>query len=184
MGSGALIVISGPSAVGKTSVAKAILAMDQRVSRIITTTTREIRNNEKPGIDYHFVTSKEFITQIAQGKFAEYAEVYGNYYGIWRREVEEKTGPGKCALLVMSPDGFLQLKQAMANAIGFFLLPPTIKDLEIRMRKRNTDSEEIIQRRIRMAEQEIRFSKDFDYSIENYKIDKTAAQVLEIARKF
>ncbi|MDR1334707.1 MAG: guanylate kinase [Holosporaceae bacterium] len=183
MGNGILIIISGPSAVGKTSVTEAILAMDPRISRIITTTTRKMRSSEKPGVDYYFISHGEFTTQIALDKFAEYAEVYGNYYGVWRREVDEKSRSGKCALLTMNPDGFFQLRRTMANGVGFFLLPPTMKDLELRMRKRNTDSEETIQRRIKMAEHEICQSKDFDYRIENHDVATTAAQILKITGK-
>jgi guanylate kinase len=183
MKNGVLIVISGPSAVGKTSVAEAILATNERISRIITTTTRSKRNYEKPGQDYYFISPEEFMTQISQDKFAEYAEVYDNYYGIWRREVEEKTGPGKCALVVMNTDGFFQLKRTIANAVGFFLTPPTMKDLELRIRKRNADPEESIQRRIKMAQQEIELSRNFDYCIENRDINKTATQILEIIEK-
>lgn len=182
MKKGFLFIISGPSAVGKTSVANEILKRDKKLSRIVTCATRAMRNGEIDGKDYFFMKKGDFLRRKERGDFAEVSEVYGNYYGVLRSTIEEKIKSGLSALLVVNWEGFLKIKKAFAgdkNIVGFFLTPPSLDDLEKRIRARNADSEEIIRHRMRMIVEDMRYKDEFDFCVTNASIPAAATEILD-----
>lgn len=178
---GFLFVISGPSAVGKTSVANELLKQKKiNLQRIITCTTRAKRNGEVEGVDYFFMSKDEFLRHSENGDFAEMSEVYGNYYGILVSTIKEKIEQGINALLVINWEGFLKIKRSFKeNVIGFFLLPPSLKDLETRIRSRGTDSENIIKQRMDMITEDMRHKDEFDFRVKNVKIADATSEIFE-----
>lgn len=178
---GFLFVISGPSAVGKTSVANELLKQKKiNLQRIITCTTRAKRNGEVEGVDYFFMSKDEFLRHSENGDFAEMSEVYGNYYGILVSTIKEKIEQGINALLVINWEGFLKIKRSFKeNVIGFFLLPPSLKDLETRIRSRGTDSENIIKQRMNMITEDMRHKDEFDFRVKNVKIADATSEIFE-----
>lgn len=176
---GFLFVISGPSAVGKTSVANELLKRKKiNLQRIITCTTRAKRNDEVEDVDYFFMSKDEFLRHSEDGDFAEMSEVYGNYYGILISTIKEKIEQGINALLVINWEGFLKIKKSFGeNVIGFFLLPPSLNDLEIRIRSRGTDSEDIIKHRMNMVAEDMRHKEEFDFCVKNVKISDAASEI-------
>ena len=178
---GFLFVISGPSAVGKTSVANELLKQKKiNLQRIITCTTRAKRNGEVEGVDYFFMSKDEFLRHSENGDFAEMSEVYGNYYGILVSTIKEKIEQGINALLVINWEGFLKIKRSFKeNVIGFFLLPPSLKDLETRIRSRGTDSENIMTQRMNMITEDMRHKYEFDFRVKNVKIADAASEIFE-----
>ena len=178
---GFLFVISGPSAVGKTSVANELLKQKKiNLQRIITCTTRTKRNGEVEGVDYFFMSKDEFLRYSENGDFAEMSEVYGNYYGILVSTIKEKIEQGINALLVINWEGFLKIKRSFKeNVIGFFLLPPSLKDLETRIRSRGADSEDIIKQRLNMITEDMRHKDEFDFRVKNVKIADATSEIFE-----
>ena len=178
---GFLFVISGPSAVGKTSVANELLKQKKiNLQRIITCTTRAKRNGEVEGVDYFFMSKDEFLRHSENGDFAEMSEVYGNYYGILVSTIKEKIEQGINALLVINWEGFLKIKRSFKeNVIGFFLLPPSLKDLETRIRSRGTDSENIIKQRMNMITEDMRHKDEFDFRVKNVEIADATSEIFE-----
>ena len=178
---GFLFVISGPSAVGKTSVANELLKQKKiNLQRIITCTTRAKRNGEVEGVDYFFMSKDEFLRHSENGDFAEMSEVYGNYYGILVSTIKEKIEQGINALLVINWEGFLKIKRSFKeNVIGFFLLPPSLKDLETRIRSRGTDSENIMKQRMNMITEDMRHKYEFDFRVKNVEIADATSEIFE-----
>jgi guanylate kinase len=181
MQNGFLFIISGPSAVGKSSVADEVLKTDPLINRIITCTTRKIRSNEKKDVDYHFMSRDDFFSHRDNGDFVEFSEVYGNYYGILLSNITENIRKNIDSLLVINWEGFLKIKKAIGNRVfGFFIVPPNLKDLETRIRARCTDSEDVIAARLNMAVNDMNHKSEFDFCIENADIKKAASNVLRI----
>jgi guanylate kinase len=175
-----LFVVSGPSAVGKSSVVNEILKRDNTLDRIVTCTTREKRKSEKHGKDYLFFQKNNFLSEINKGNLIEFSEVYGNYYGIMLSTIEEKINAGRDAILIVNWDGFLKIKSVLKECVcGLFILPPTIAALEKRIQQRGEDSSEAIARRIGMARKDISKSKLYDFRFKNYDIAATAKDILE-----
>lgn len=175
-----LFVVSGPSAVGKSSVVDEILKRDNTLDRIITCTTREKRKSEKHGVDYLFFQKNNFLSEINEGNLIEFSEVYGNYYGVMLSTIEEKIDAGRDAILIINWDGFLKIKSVLKEFVcGLFILPPTVATLETRIRQRGEDSPEVIAHRISMARKDISKSKLYDFRFKNYDIAATAKDILE-----
>jgi guanylate kinase len=181
MQKGFLLAISGPSAVGKSSVANEILKIDPSIDRIITCTTRKMRKGEKDGVDYHFMSVDEFLQHRNDGDFVESSEVYGNYYGVLLSTITEKMKKNVDSLLLVNWEGFLKIKKAIHEGVfGFFILPPTLQDLELRLRARCTDSEDVIAARLSMAMDDMSRQSEFDFRVENADIRETASNILKI----
>ena len=164
-----LIVVSAPSGGGKTSLIKALLEDFDEVDILlgISFTTRKPRSKEKNGQSYYFISKKEFQKKIDEGDFLESAEVFGNYYGTSKEWVSEKLNKGHDVMLELDWQGALQVKKSYPEAITVFVLPPSIKELEVRLKNRRQDSKETISKRISFAKEEIQKSNKFDVLILN-----------------
>ena len=175
-----LIIITGPSGVGKGTVVKSILKKDTDIWLSISATTRKPRNGEEDGKDYYFLTTKKFKEMINNEMFLEWAEFAGNYYGTPINKINEKIKYGSKVILEIEVEGACQVREKFPETIAIFLLPPNKQELEKRIRNRGTDNEESILQRLERADFEMSSSKDFDYVLKNYEIDKTADEILKI----
>ena len=175
-----LIVITGPSGVGKGTVVKNILEKDKNIWLSISATTRKPRNGEEHGKDYYFLTKKNFKEMIKNEMFLEWAEFAGNYYGTPQNIIKDKIKDGYKVILEIEVEGACQVRSKFPNIISIFLLPPNKKELEKRIRNRGTDSEKSILNRLERADFEMSSAKDFDYVLKNNEIDKTADDILKI----
>jgi len=175
-----LIIITGPSGVGKGTVVKAILKKGINIWLSISATTRKPRNGEEDGKDYYFLTTKKFKEMINNEMFLEWAEFAGNYYGTPINKINEKIKHGSKVILEIEVEGACQVREKFPETIAIFLLPPNKQELEKRIRNRGTDNEESILQRLERADFEMSSSKDFDYVLKNYEIDKTADEILKI----
>lgn len=164
-----LIVVSAPSGGGKTSLIKALLKDFDEVDILlgVSFTTRKARSKEKNGQSYYFISKEEFQKKMDEGDFLESAEVFGNYYGTSKEWVSNKLSKGHDVMLELDWQGALQVKKSYPEAITVFVLPPSIKELEVRLKKRRQDSKETISKRISFAKQEIQKSNKFDVLILN-----------------
>ena len=164
-----LIVVSAPSGGGKTSLIKALFEDFNEVNILlgISFTTRKARSKEKNGQSYYFISKEEFQKKMDEGDFLESAEVFGNYYGTSKEWVSNKLSKGHDVMLELDWQGALQVKKSYPEAITVFVLPPSIKELEVRLRNRRQDSKETISKRISFAKEEIQKSNKFDVLILN-----------------
>ena len=175
-----LIIITGPSGVGKGTIVKTILQRDKNIWLSISATTRKPRKGEEDGKDYYFLTTKKFKEMINNEMFLEWAEFAGNYYGTPINKINEKIKYGSKVILEIEVEGACQVREKFPETIAIFLLPPNKQELEKRIRNRGTDNEESILQRLERADFEMSSSKDFDYVLKNYEIDKTADEILKI----
>lgn len=171
---GLLIVLSGPSGVGKDAVLAEFHKICPDVMRCVTTTTRPPRENEIDGVDYTFTSVEDFRQQIEAGGFLEYAEYCGNLYGTPRRWVEEKLEAGVDVILKIEVQGGLAVKSQMPEAVMVFMVPPSVEELARRLTGRYTDSEEQVDLRLKRALVELEYVTDYDYIIENDTVARTA----------
>lgn len=187
-----LVVISAPSGAGKTTVCQQLLATHPEMLRAITCTTRKPRVGEQNGVDYHFLDAADFLRRVEAGNFLEHATVYGHSYGTLKSEVLEKLRAGRDVLLNVDVQGAATIRTKAAEdpelrqaLVSVFLTPPSLAVLEERLRKRNTDAEEVIQRRLGVARQEIAQWKHFDYLLVSGTIpeDLRRMQVIVEAEK-
>ena len=164
---GKLFIISAPSGAGKTSLARALIANDNDTVMSISHTTRQQRAGEVHGEDYFFVDQREFISMIDDEIFLEYAQVYGNYYGTSRIAVEAMLAQGKNVLLDIDWQGAGNVRDVMRDAVSITVLPPSVDELERRLRSRGSDSEDVIQGRMKQAFDEMAHCRESDYIILN-----------------
>ncbi len=177
-----LIVLSGPSGVGKDTILDIIKARKCPFRYIVTATTRQKRANEKQGIDYHFLSHEQFLHMKDNGKLLEWAEVYGNYYGVPREEVIEALSSGEDVILKTDVQGAATIKKVLPQALLIFLMPPSMKTLEERLKRRDSDPETNLALRLEKARAEIDKLYLFDYVITNYedRLDDIISQLRAI----
>jgi len=179
---GCLLIVSGPSGAGKTSIAQPVLAALDRISMSISLTTRKPRAGEADGVDYHFISEEEFERRAAAGEFAEWALVHGYRYGTSRATIDHAIEEGNDLLLDIDVQGAEQIKKAYPHAVSVFLLPPSREHLEERLRGRGTDDESAVQRRLEAACREISSMAGYDYVIVNEYLPAAVEQFLTIVR--
>lgn len=177
MKKGLLISVSGPSGSGKGTVLSKVKEMNPGFGTSISVTTREPRGAEKEGVEYYFRTKEEFMKMFNEGEILEYDEFVGNFYGTPTVPLQEMSDSGQDVLLDLTISGSLCLKENFEQAVTIFLLPPSISELENRLRGRSTESEEAIQGRLARARDEISNASSFDYVVVNDNLDEAAVKI-------
>lgn len=180
---GLLIVLSGPSGVGKGTVRKALFERaTHEIEYSISMTTRPMRAGEVDGKDYYFVTKEEFERNIQAGNLLEYANFVGNYYGTPASKVFEQINNGHEVLLEIDVEGAMQVKQKAKNAIFIFLAPPNIQALFNRLNHRGTETPEVIKERVNKSLREINMANEYDYIVVNDEVENAVDKILSIIR--
>jgi guanylate kinase len=174
---GRLFVVAAPSGAGKTSLVKALMEREPRIQFSVSYTTRKPRNNEIPGRDYHFVSIERFQEMVANNEFLEHAQVFDNCYGTGVRTVQESMQNGEQLLLEIDWQGARQVRDRIPQAVSIFILPPSRRALETRLRSRSTDSDAVIERRLRDAAEDIGHWKEFDYVVINDSFEQAIADL-------
>lgn len=178
---GLLIVLSGPSGVGKGTVRKHLVNHYHNDFYFsISMTTRQKREGEIDGVDYFFKTREEFEAYIKQGKLLEYAEYVGNYYGTPLDYVEEHLANGRDVFLEIEVQGAMKVKQTMPEGIFIFLSPPDLQELQKRIEMRGTDTSDVIQKRLDKAVEELKLVRYYDYVVRNDRVDHAAQRIRSI----
>jgi len=180
---GLMLVLSSPSGAGKTTLAGMLLDSDDEISMSVSVTTRPARPGEIDGKHYHFISEDEFARMREAGDLLESAEVFGNYYGTPREAVERELGAGRDVLFDIDWQGAQQLRaNREKDFVSVFVLPPSGKELEARLRSRAQDSDEVVARRMAGASNEISHWAEYDYIIVNDDIDRSIAELQTIVR--
>ena len=179
---GNLYVVAAPSGAGKTTLVRGLLQRDARVQLSISYATRAPRAGEEDGREYHFVDVPTFRALRERGEFLEWAEVHGNYYATSRVWLKEQIAAGRDTLLEIDWQGAQQVRKSFPEAVGVFIMPPSMQELELRLRGRGTDSDEVISRRLLGARGEMRHVAEFDYVIINNKIDESLDDIVAVVR--
>ncbi len=177
-----LIIITGPSGVGKGTVVKELLDRNKDIWLSISATTRNPRMGEKDGENYYFISDERFKDMIDKKEFLEWAQFAGNYYGTPLSTVNEKIEKGFVVLFEIEVEGAKQIKEKFPEALSIFLLPPSKAELEKRIRNRGTEKEEAINRRLSRANYEIASSGEFDFVLTNHDVDETVKGVFKIIK--
>jgi len=182
--SGIRYIISAPSGSGKSTLVNELRKFVPNLDFSISYTTRQPRGSEQNGREYYFISRQQFEGMIRQGKFLEYADVFGNYYGTAKSVLEDADKGGHDVLLDIDVQGERQVKEKIPDAVSIFVLPPSRKELESRLRKRSqsehVDSEEIIRRRLATAKKEIENYPNYDYILVNDRLEQSVDQLQAI----
>ena len=179
---GHLYIVTAPSGAGKTTLVRLLLENDPDISVSISPSTRAPRSGERDGVEYHFVSVPDFLEKVRNDAFLEWAEVHGNYYGTSRSGIEAALLAGQDVLLEIDWQGAQQVRALFPAAIGVFVLPPSLDELERRLRARATDTAETIARRVAAAREEMRHVAEFDYIIINDKLQHALHDLLAVVR--
>lgn len=182
---GLLVVLSGPSGVGKGTVRKTLFETDQEKNQFfysVSATTRQPREGEVDGKDYFFVSREEFEKMIEDEKLLEYAEYVGNFYGTPLDYIDKMTNAGKDVFLEIEVQGALQVKRRMPDGVFIFLAPPNLRELESRIVNRGTDSPEVIAERMDKARTELQLMTQYDYVVENDDVDLAVKRIQTIIK--
>lgn len=179
---GNVIIVSAPSGAGKTSLVRELIERDPATRKSVSYTTRARRPGEQDGIDYHFVSAGTFQDMLEAGEFLESAEVHGNMYGTGQKWLEEQRREGNDIVLEIDWQGAKQVRGLMPEAIGVFVLPPSVDTLRRRLTKRAQDSDEVIARRLAAARNEVSHVHEFDYVIINDVFDTAVQDLICIVR--
>lgn len=183
---GTALVISGPSGAGKSTVCKRLMEIEEDLHFSVSCTTRSPRKGEENGVDYHFLSRDEFDEKVSRGEFLEFAEVHGEMYGTLREEVEKYVRARRNVLLDIDVQGARQVRSRIINSmLGYyteyvFVGPPSFEELEKRLRGRGTDSEEVIQRRLKNAVKELEAWNEYTYLVINGEVEDAVNQLRAI----
>ena len=184
MKKGLLIIYSGPSGVGKSTVRDVFMKEeDLNLTYSISMTTRAMREGEKEGVDYFFVSKERFLQAIENGELLEHACFVDNYYGSPRAYIEKLRNQGKNVILEIEIDGAKQVREKVPECVSIYVLPPSMEELEKRIRGRNTEKEEVILSRLNKAKEEIKLAGIYKYNVVNNDIEKTALEITNIIKK-
>ncbi|TLS37313.1 guanylate kinase [Pseudalkalibacillus caeni] len=177
---GLLIVLSGPSGVGKGTVRKAFMQDESDIQYSISVTTRDPREGEVNGVDYFFKTKEEFERMIENNKLLEYAQYVGNYYGTPVDYVKETLEKGKDVLLEIEVQGAMQVRKHFPEGVFIFLMPPSLSELRKRITNRGTETEDLIDNRMHIAKEEIELMDEYDYVVENDQVELACERIHSI----
>jgi len=166
-----LVVISGPSGVGKDALLSRLRELKYPLEYITTVTTRSRRAGERDHIDYHFVTPEKFQEMIKQGELLEWAKVYGNWYGVPKQPVKQALNNGQDAIVKVDIQGAATIKKIVPQAVFIFLMPPSIEELSLRLKKRHTEKSFDLELRLKTAAEEMKHLSLFDYVVVNQRDD-------------
>ncbi len=178
-----LFVVSGPSGTGKDTVVAALRKKHEEIVISISATTREKRQNEQDGVNYYFLTTEDFENKIKNGEMLEYTNYCGNYYGTPKFSVEKCMENKEIVVLVIEVNGAANVKKMYPNSTTVFIKPPSIKELENRLRGRGTEEEETIIKRLNRANKELEIAKEYDFEVINDDIEKCANEIFDIMQK-
>ena len=173
------MIISSPSGAGKTTLSRRLLESEPDMVMSISVTTRPPRPGEIDGRDYHFVSRDEFEQMLREGDFLEYAEVYGNYYGTSKTALEKQLAEGKTVLLDIDWQGARQIRKLYPDAISLYIMPPSIEELENRLRNRGQDSEAVIKKRLAAAKADMSHADEYDKVIVNDDFDIALTELVD-----
>jgi len=179
---GLLFVVTAPSGAGKSSLIQALLAHDAGLSLSVSYTTRPPRRGEQDGREYHFVEASRFQSMLERGEFLESAEVHGHRYGTSQRVIDQTRASGKDLFLEIDWQGAEQVRRLHSDCIGIFILPPSMAELERRLRKRAQDADSVIRRRLTNAAEEMSHAVEFKYAIINNHFDDALKDLGAIVR--
>jgi guanylate kinase len=180
---GLLIVISGPSGVGKDTLIKRLLELDRNLRYSVSCTTRRPRPNEKDGVDYTFVSREQFQKLIEEGAFLEWADYNGNLYGTLADRVEGARADGHDIVLKIEVKGAEQVRERVPDGIFIFVVPPSVDELVKRQEKRNTETHVDMTARRLIAKREMEYSRRYDHIVVNDELERAVAQILAIIQK-
>lgn len=175
-----MVLISGPSGCGKSTIIQRLLSCPE-VEFSVSATTRPIREGEVDGADYHFLSQEEFRSRVEAGAFIEWAEVYGNLYGTLRAPMESAIASGRVFLVEIDVQGALQLRALGEDGLFVFIAPPSFEELQKRLVGRGTEAPEVVERRLKKAEDEYRERVKYDHVVVNDDLDRAVAEVRSLA---
>lgn len=180
---GMLVLYTGSSGVGKGTIMQELLKRDKNIRLSVSNTTRPPREGEIDGVHYNFVTKEQFESLIQKDGYLEYAEYCGNYYGTPKQQVEDLLNQGYDVFLEIEVCGGLQIMKKYPDVLSIFVLPPSIDTLEKRLRRRGTEDEETILKRLGEAKREIEFSEKYKYVVVNDRLEVAVDEILDILKK-
>lgn len=180
---GMLVLYTGSSGVGKGTIMQELLKRDKNIRLSVSNTTRPPREGEIDGVHYNFVTKEQFESLIQKDGYLEYAEYCGNYYGTPKQQVEDLLNQGYDVFLEIEVCGGLQIMEKYPDVLSIFVLPPSIDTLEKRLRRRGTEDEETILKRLGEAKREIEFSEKYKYVVVNDRLEVAVDEILDILKK-
>lgn len=175
-----IIVLSAPSGSGKTTLVRELIRRMEGVDRSISYTTREPRQGEKDGEDYIFVTEEEFQSIKERGDFLEQEENFGHKYGTSKKQIKEKLEKGSDVVLSIDVKGARTVKKEFPQSISIFVMPPSMKELEARLRGRNTDREQQVELRLQESRQELAAADEYDFLLVNNKLDQAVRELMQV----
>ncbi|MEW6163774.1 MAG: guanylate kinase [Pseudomonadota bacterium] len=179
---GALFIVSAPSGAGKTTLVRKLMERDAAIRHSVSYTTRQPRPGERDGHDYNFIDIQAFLAMRERGEFLEWAEVHGNFYGTSRAWLLDEMRAGRDTLLEIDWQGAQQVREQVPGAVSIFIVPPSIEELERRLRARGQDSEDVIQRRVAAALGELRHVDEFDFVIINNNLQEALEDLVAAVR--
>ena len=180
MAQGLLLVISGPSGVGKGTISKTLRQQNHEIVYSVSATTRLPRPGEVDGVSYYFLSPQEFFEALDRGDFLEWAQVYGNFYGTPAWFVEEERAVGRDVILEIDMQGAMKVKQKYPDGVFIFLLPPSTEELAKRLIGRSTDTQETICKRLAAWQEEMKMIGNYDYAVTNDEVDQAVARIKAI----
>ena len=180
---GKLIVLSGPSGVGKGSICKELLVLNPQLHYSVSATTRAPRQGEKEGVNYYFMSREKFFETVEEGGFLEWAELFGNCYGTPAFAVDKYINAGESVILEIDTQGALQVMKKRPDCVSVFVLPPNKEELEKRIRGRATENEDDIRVRLERSNAEISLAQLYKYTVINDEIQRAICEIEDILRK-
>ena len=175
-----MLVLSSPSGGGKTTIAKRLLELRKDLGYSVSATTRPVRNGEKDGVDYHFISRSDFERRLGQHEYLEWAEYGAQLYGTLKREIDRIFASGRHAVLDIDIEGARQIRRNFSNSLQVFVLPPSAEVLVERLTRRNTENPELLRKRLTRASDELAAAAEYDYAVVNQDLDTAVGQIAAI----